>query len=177
MKSKFCLIRTDQPLDVGSFVYVIWVGCSDSESVKLTLVQEFCKDCGWYFKKWSPDVDSALELRSKITRVDGTKCVRPYRMISLSISECYQTIIDDSWSEIEKRATMTKQETYMRFRRDPRFLLTYHRKHCTTSCPPSDVNTFCHRQGEGFYNVIGGLSLAIIIFVLDALVSFIFNLN
>ena len=177
MKTKYCLVRTDQPLDVGSFVYVIWVGCSDSEFVKLTLVQEFCKDCGWYFKKWSADVDSALELRTKITRIDGAKYVRPYRMISLSISECYQTIIDDAWVNIESRATMSKQETFLRFHRDPRFLLSYHRKHCNTKCPPSDVNTFCHSKGEGFYNVIGGLSLAILVFVLDALVSFIFNLN
>lgn len=177
MRSKYCLIRTDQPLDVGSFVYVVWAGSTDSESVKLALVQEFCKDCGWYFKKWSADVDSALELRTKMRRVDGAAYVRPYRMISLSISECYQTIIDDSWLNIESRSTMSKQETFLRFHRDPRYLLSYHRKHCNTSCPPSDVNTFCHRQGEGFYNVIGGLSLAILIFVLDALVSFIFNLN
>lgn len=177
MKSKYCLIRTDQPLDVGSFVYVVWAGSSDDESVKLTLVREFCKDCGWYFRKWSDDVDSALELRTKIKRIDGATYVRPYRMISLSISECYQTIINDAWVNIESRATMSKQETFLRFHRDPRFLLSYHRKHCNTKCPPSDVNTFCHRQGEGFYNVIGGLSLAILIFVLDALVSFIFNLN
>lgn len=171
MKSKFCLIRTDAPLDEKAFVYVIWVGSTDNDFIKLGLVEAFCKDCGWYFKKWSATVDSALEKRTKYARLDGNKTATPYQFISLSISECYQAIVDDSFSSIEKRHVMTPQEKFMRFRNDPLFLLSYHHKKCITMCPPSTSKTFCRRKGHAFYDLPMSLGFIVLLFILDAIVS------
>lgn len=177
MKEKYCLVRTDAPLGVNSFVYQVWVGSTDPELQKLLLVQEYCKDVGWYFKKWSRNVDSALEKRSKLTRVDGTRCVTPYRMIRITIKECYQHIIDDSFSALESNSVMTPQETAWRFRYNPAFLQRKHAQKCNTPCPPQRRKYLSHSQGKGFYNVGLNLTLAILLLILDAIVTNILGLS
>lgn len=171
MKRKYCLVRLNGDLGVGSFVYVIWVGSSLRESTLLALVEEFCKDCGWYFKRWSREVDSALELRSKISRSDGTRCVKPYQMISLSIRECYEAIIDDSWASIEANHTMSPQETFMRFRLHPDFLRAMNVKQRTTSCPPSRRKYLSPRKSRAFYELTPAIVAIVLLIVLDQLVS------
>ena len=171
MKRKYCLVRLNGDLGVGSFVYVIWVGSSLRESTLLALVEEFCKDCGWYFKRWSREVDSALELRTKISRSDGTRCVKPYQMISLSIRQCYDAIIDDSWASIEANHTMSPQETFMRFRLHPDFLRAMNVKQRTTSCPPSRRKYLSPRKSRAFYELTPAIVVIVLLIVLDQLVS------
>lgn len=175
MKRKYCLIRNDGDLNPSSFVYVVWVGSSLRESVYLSLVEEFCKDCGWYFKRWSPIVDSALEKRSQLARTDGTRGVTVYQMHQLSIFECYQTILDDSWVKLEQSHVMTPQETFMRFRHDPNFLRRINHKNCITSCPPSE-RKYLSRRKRGFAVEFVLPMLAIIaLIVLDTLVTHVIN--
>ena len=176
MKSKYCLVRTDAPLDVGSFVYVVWVGTTDTDFEKLCLVQEFCKDVGWYFKRWSATVDSALEKRRKISRTDGTRAVTPYTMIQLNIRQCYEAILDDSFAAIETNHVMTPQETRWRFRNTIPFILRQNGQSCNTTCPPSRRKYLSHRGGKAFYNVGLNLSLAILLIILDAIISNLFNI-
>lgn len=171
MKRKYCLVRCSGELGVNSFVFVVWVGSSLRESVKLSLVEEFCKDCDWYFKRWSQIVDTALELRAKQTRLDGTRCVKPYTMIQMGIDECYQRIIDDSWLEVETNHTMTAQEKFMRFRNDPQYLAAYHRKKRITSCSPSRRNYLSHGMGNAYYGLAAPVACIVILIVLDAIVS------
>lgn len=171
MKRKYCLIREPHDLDVGSFVYVVWAGSSLRESERLALVEEFCKDCGWYFKQWSPLVDSAITMRTKFVRLDGCLTATPFRMISMSIEECYQTIIDDNWKFIEAHAIPTPQEIRMRFGRTTEYLSSYHHCKCITKCHPSGRNNLSLRNcsdGAGVALVSCGI---VLIFVLDAIVS------
>lgn len=177
MRKKYCLVRTDAPLGVNSFVYQVWVGSTDPELQKLLLVQEYCKDVGWYFKKWSRNVDSALEKRTKLTRVDGARCVTPYRMISITIQECYQHILDDSFSALETNSVMTPQEKAWRFRFNPAFLQRKNAQNRNTTCPPQRRKYLSHSQGKGFYNVGLNLTLAILLLILDAIVTKIFGLS
>ena len=176
MKSKYCLVRTDAPLDVGSFVYVVWVGTTDTDFEKLCLVQEFCKDVGWYFKRWSATVDSALEKRAKLSRIDGTRAVTPYTMIQLNIRQCYEAILDDSFAAIEASHVMTPQETRWRFRNTIPFKLRQNGQSCITTCIPSRRKYLSHRGGKAFYNVGLNLSLAILLIILDAIISNLFNI-
>ena len=171
MKHKYCLIREPQHLNPGSYVYVVWAGSSLRESVQLTLVEEYCKDCGWYFKRWSPMVDSALEKRSMMSRTDGTRGVMPYTMISLSIHECYSAIIDDAWLKIESTHTMTPQETFLRFRHDPLYLSSYHRQSCNTTCPPSTRKYLSRRQWSEKTQVVACFAGIVLLIVLDAIVT------
>lgn len=176
MKTKYCLVRTDAPLDVGSFVYVVWVGETDTDFEKLCLVQEFCKDVGWYFKRWSATVDSALEKRKKISRTDGTRAVTPYTMIQLNIRQCYDAILDDSFATIEASHVMTPQETRWRFRNTIPFISRQNRRSCMTTCSPSRRKYLSHRGGKAFYNVGLNLTLAILLIILDAIISNLFNI-
>lgn len=175
MKRKYCLVRTQGDLIPGSFVYVVWVGSSLRESAYLALVEEFCKDVGWYFKRWSTVVDSALELRSKMSRSDGNRTATPYQMISIGICKCYQTIIDDSFATLEANHVMRPQEKFMRFRNDPTFLQLYHASQCNTMCPPSKRKYLRLGNQPGFYNAVGGIVLALAIFALDAIATHIFT--
>lgn len=171
MKRKYCLIRSNDDLCPGSIVFVVWVGSSLRESAKLALVQEFCKDVGWYFKKWSPVVDSVLIQRTKSMRVDGNKTANPFTMMEISISTCYQTIIDDSWLALESSFVMTPQETFMRFRNDPKFLLSMNLKKRTTSCSPSTRKYLSPGKRAFVREFVFPCVLLILLIVLDAIVS------
>lgn len=171
MKRKYCLIRTDGDLCVGSFVYVVWVGSSLRELEKLALVEEFCKDVGWYFKQWSQTVDSALELRSKAIRVDGNPLAKPYTMHRLTIHECYDAIIDDSWASIERNHVMSPFEKFMRFRHDPSYLISFHKSQCNTTCSPSRRKYLSHSRRESVSDFVSGCALVAVLIMLDAFVS------
>lgn len=171
MKRKYCLVRTNGELSVNSFVYVVWAGSSLRESVTLTLVEEFCKDCGWYFKRWSPEVDTALMIRSKLVRVDGSRGVTPYQMISMSIQQCYDTIIDDSWLALEASHVMTPQETFWRFRNVPDFLKAYNARGRNTTCPPYRRKYLSRRNTGAFYGLCKPVAIIVFLIVLDAIVS------
>lgn len=175
MKRKYCLIRSNDDLYPGSFVFVVWVGSSLRESAKLSLVQEFCKDVGWYFKQWSPVVDSVLIQRAKSMRVDGNKTAKPFTMMEISISTCYQTIIDDSWVALESSYVMTPQEKFMRFRNDPKFLLSMNLKKRTTTCSPSTRKYLSRASGKAFYGLTPAIVVIVILIVLDACVTNLIN--
>lgn len=172
MKRKFCLVREPGTLNCGSTVYVVWVGSSLRESTYFSLVQEFCKDLGWYFKQWSDEVDSALELRARYSRVDGTQGVSPLRFISISIWVCYQTIIDDSWAKLDAQSMMSHHERVFRFRRDPDNLFQLHHISRDTLRQPIKRKHLSHTYKAGLHHVSALCLGAAMLFILDAIVSF-----
>lgn len=176
MKCKYCLIKTDDELRPGSFVYVVWVGSSLRESSLLALVESFCNDVGWFFQKWSPDVDSELLRRTKTTRVDGTRSASPYSMIQLTINQCYDAILCDAWSAIERNYVMSPQEKFLRFRHDPAYLMAYHNKQRNTPRQPSRRKYLSRRNQRAFYDLVPCLIFAVALFILDAIITHIFNL-
>lgn len=171
MKRKYCLVRNQGELGVNSFVYVVWVGSSLRESVYLSLVEEFCKDCGWYFKRWSPQVDSALELRCKMKRVDGNRFAKPYRFIAISIRQCYETIIDDSWVALDQSYKMSPFEKMLRFANHPEYLMAMNTKKRTTTCPPSRRKYLSHGKSRAFYELTPYMVAIVLLLLLDAFVS------
>ena len=48
-----------------SVIYSVKVGEYEKDQVKLALVQEFCKDCGYYFKPVSTTSDAAVKQLEK----------------------------------------------------------------------------------------------------------------
>ena len=176
MKRKFCLVRTRGCLRPDDCVFVVWVGSSLRESAFLSLVEEYCKDVGWYFKLWSAEVDSRLEEWSKQwRRVDG-QIVRPYTMMAITINVCYQTIIDDTWCELINHRVMSPQETFLRFRSDPEYLRRLHARKRNTTCQPYRRKYLSQQNQPGFYNVGACLTLALFLLILDAIVTHIFHL-
>ena len=170
MKHKYCLIRLYGEREISPFVYVVWVGSSLRESTSLALVEEYCKDCGWYFKRWSANVDSALEFRFKMARVDGTKTAKQYQTIQLSIQQCYQTIIDDSFAMLEANYTMTQFELWQRFRNTIQYHTTMNARLRNTSCPPSRRKYLSPRRSRAFYELAPAVAAIVLLIVLDQLI-------
>lgn len=171
MKHKYCLIRNDGDMGSRPFVYVVWVGSSLRESASLALVEEFCRDCGWYFKRWSPVVDSALDLRFRKMRVDGNVTAKPYQMITLNIQQCYQTIIDDSFAALEANYSMSQFELWQRFRNTIQYYTTMNRRIRNTSCPPSGSKYLSHKKWSDCKQAAVMATCIVILIMLDALVS------
>lgn len=121
MKSKYCFIQTKGRIEPETFIYVVWVGSSLRESTKLALVEEYCKDQEFYFKRWSALVDSALdEVRRTIGQ--GAAGARfKFKMISVTISELYRLIIDDSFGILEKDYTENQQSIRFMFENTIRY--------------------------------------------------------
>ena len=171
MKHKYCLIRLDGDRSITPFVYVVWVGSSLRESTSLALVEEFCKDCRWYFKQWSTTVDSALDLRFRKIRLDGNATAKPYQMIQLSIQKCYQTIIDDSFATLEANYSMSQFELWQRFRNTIQYHTAMNHKLRTTPCPPSRRKYLSRRKSHAFYDLAPAMVAIVLIILLDAIVS------
>lgn len=103
MKSYYCFIRETGLPRPDSFVYHVGVGTSERDQTKLALVQEYSKDCGLYFKKWSSQVDTSLEFAMcKFKPVRG-RWSRPFLHARISIAQLYQMIVDDSFVEYEAK--------------------------------------------------------------------------
>ena len=171
MKRKYCLIRNDGDLNPSSFVYVVWAGSSLRESCYLALVEEFCKDSGWYFKRWCPEVDSALRLRCKYGARDAGQMLSPYNMMTLSIHQCYQTILDDSWTALEQSYVMTPQETRMRFYRSIPYLQRLNGVHVLRNAHPRRRKHLSHAHSGLLQDFVAPVVLILLLLVLDAFVS------
>ena len=115
MKSKYCFIRHQGNLKPDSFIYHVWVGSSLRESVKLALVEEYCKDVGDYFEKWSSEVDSQLDECRARFKVSGNPLASPFKSASVTISELYKLIIDDTFDMFEASMMMSATEKYKLF--------------------------------------------------------------
>lgn len=156
-------------------IYQVWVGSSLREQTKLTLVEEYCKDCGLYFKQWSPLVDSALNQAKSQFRKSGNVISNPFRSVSVSISELYRMIIDDSFVTFESKIVMSRFEKWMRFNNTLDYYSTHHNLKCNTSCHPSRrLYLSLDKVSESSKAALCVLGV-ILLCAADILVSYIFN--
>lgn len=120
MKSKYCFIQPQGLNSPEAFIYVVWVGSSLRELAIKSLVEEYAKDTGCYFRKWTCLVDSHIEEADKRFRGDGDALGFVFRSIDVSIKELSNLIVDDSFGAIEKAYVMSQSEKWARFhnRRD-----------------------------------------------------------
>lgn len=122
MKSKYCFLRSRGNLSPGDVIYQVWVGSYLREFTKLTLVQEYCKDCGLYFEKWSPQVDSHLDEMKSRYQSDGNVFSSPFVSVSITIDKLYALIIDDAFAAFEKSLNLTPFEKWCRYRQSIRYV-------------------------------------------------------
>lgn len=160
----------------GSFVYHVMVGTSQRELVKLSLVTEYCKDTGLYFKKWSCLVDSALELAAKPYKKDGCALATPFRTASITISDLYRMIIDDSFHDFEANYTETAFGLWRNFRNDPDYIQHFNASVCNTiALPPRRKNLSLGKLSEGQRARLATFGIAVLFFV-DSLVTLLMTL-
>lgn len=175
MKSKYCFLRTSGHLKPGDVIYQVWVGSFLREFTKLTLVQEYCKDCGLYLEKWSPLVDSHLdEMKSRYS--GGASVISsPFVTASISISKLYAMIIDDSFESFEYDLLMSQSEKWCRFHSTIRYHKDYHGSIVLRNAyPPRRKNLSLNNRNEGFKAACCFIGILILI-ALDILMTNIMN--
>lgn len=146
MKSKYVFIRNHAWLKPGDFIYHVWVGSSRREQAKYLLVREFCRDCGIYFKMNSLEVCSDIEQARNKFRKDGNYFADPFRSASLSISELYRMIIDDSFNAFEENQVETKSSLWWNFHCDPDYIQAVNRSNVLQNASPSERKNLSIRK-------------------------------
>lgn len=175
MKSKYCFIRRVGELEPGDVIYQVWVGSYLSEFTKLTLVQEFCKDCGLYFEKWSQQVDSHIDKAKARFRLDANPVASPFRSASVTISKLYAMIIDDTFASFEQNLPMTQAEKWMQFHHSLSYYQSLSRTNVLRNAYlPRRKHLSSRNRVEGQKALFYSLCVAVLI-IIDAVVSHFMN--
>ena len=127
MKSKYCFIRNLTNLDVGSFIFIVWVGSSLRELTQLSRVEEQCKSKGFYLERWTNLVNSRIEKISAKFVKNGYAIACPFRYASITLSELSSMILDNSFDSFESSIEMTAAEKWYRYHHDLDFIQSQNR--------------------------------------------------
>lgn len=175
MKSKYCFLRSSGLSSPEDFIYVVWVGSSLRELAIKSLVEEYAKDTGLYFKRWSLLVDSDIDKASSRYLTDANGLGFSFRSISVSIQELSNLIVDDSFDAMEKAYTMSESEKWCRFRNSIEYVSAINRSIVIQHASPSPRKYLSLAKKSQRVRVVACFIGMIMIFALDALVSHIGN--
>lgn len=177
MKSSYCFLRDQGNMVPGSFIYVVWVGSSLREFAKFRLVEEFCKDNGLYFEKWSPEVDSYLgELKSRYQK-NGNVFASCFFRESVTISDLYRMLIDDSFDAFEAKHVAKPFEVWMECHDEPEYIQRMNNLNVSRHANPSRSKNLSFKQKVDKVQAVACMVGVLILILVDALISHIFNFN
>lgn len=175
MKSKYCFLRSSGLSSPDDFIYVVWVGSSLRELAIKSLVEEYAKDAGLYFKKWSLLVDSDIDKARSRFKADANGLGFAFRSISISIQELSNLIVDDSFGALEKAYTMSQSEKWCRFRNTIDYVSSINHSFVIRNASPSPRKYLSLAKKSQRVRVVVCFVGIMIIFALDALVSHLGN--
>ena len=135
MKSYYYFVRNLNGFSPNDVVYKIAVGVSFKDVAKMSLVQEYSKDCGMYFEIVSPKSDAAVSQLAKSLFVGSSFPELYLRTAVVSIHELYRMILDDSFTAFEKNLGFPRHQAQLISHFSPSFKLRN---------SPSSSNTICH---------------------------------
>lgn len=121
MKSYYYFVRDMSCPSRQTIIYHVAVGTSDREQVKFALVREYCRDCGLFFRPVSKSSDIAVSNLVKSLFPGSSWFVSPLRHATISITELYALIVDDSFASFE--ASFTEKKGSYNFRRSINYVL------------------------------------------------------
>lgn len=124
MKSKFCFVRSLASLDIGNFIYQVWVGSSLRDLTILAQVEELCRRNGYYLAQWSALVNSRLDKARARFQKGHCKFADPFRTASLTIRQLLEIIIDKTFDAFESSCSMTKAEIWYRYHSELSYIQT-----------------------------------------------------
>ena len=175
MKRRYLFLRHPEKTAVGDFVYCVWVGESDREQAKKTLVEEYCKDVGMYFHQWDNQTDSALEMAYDRFRNPRNKLSSPYILLQVSVKDLYRMIIDDTLDSFENQSYLNEQEIFLRYWNTSEYALRHNNLQCNTLCRPSESKNLSDADSSEVYKAAMALLGLFGLFLVDAAVSGILN--
>lgn len=127
MKSKYCFIRNLTKLDVGSFIYQVWVGSSLRELTLLSKVEKQCESKGFYLRRWTCLVHSRIEKISARFIKRGYAIACPFRFASVSLTQLTEILREDNFDSFESSIEMTAAEKWYRYHHDLDFIKSQNR--------------------------------------------------
>lgn len=167
MKSYFYFVRNLNGFKSDDVVYKVAVGMSFKDVAKMSLVQEFAKDCGMYFERVSTTSDASITLLAK-SLFPGSSYPEVYlRTAVVSIHQLYKMILDDSFLSFEKNLTFPKAHVQMLSHFSPSFKLRNSPSSCITICPTLRRKYLSHAESADFTRACIGLGLILVLFLLS----------
>lgn len=168
MKSYYYFVRNLNGFSPNDVVYKVAVGVSFKDVAKMSLVQEYSKDCGMYFEIVSPRSDAAVSQLAK-SLFAGTSFPELYlRTAVVSIHELYKMIIDDSFLSFEKNLGFPRQQAQLISHLSPYFKLRNYPSPCITFCPSLRRKYLSLRKCTDFTRACIGFWLILGLFLLSA---------
>lgn len=162
----------------GSVIYSVKVGECEKDQVKLALVQEFCKDCGYYFKPVSTTSDAAVkQLEKKLFPVSSLYS-SPMKRTTVTIQALYQLIMDDTFVFFERSLAAPRGNFLFSVFQRTKNLPTSKIKKFHTSCPSKQRKHLKYRNAEGMNSFLIGSAIVLIIFLIAGKLEgmFVYNL-
>lgn len=175
MKSKYCFLRSRGNLSPGDVIYQVWVGSYLREFTKLKLVQEYCKDCGLYFEKWSLEVDSRLYKEKSKFCSDDRQFTSPFLSASITIDKLYAMIMDDSFVAFEKTLNLTPFEKWCRYRQTIQYCQSINKSNVLHHAYPHVRKNLSHSNGREVYKAVCGFVGILVLIALDIIMTHIMN--
>lgn len=167
MKSYFYFVRNLNGFSSDDVVYKVAVGVSFKDVAKMSLVQEFARDCGMYFERVSATSDAAISLLAK-SLFPGSSYPEIYlRTAVVSIHELYRMILDDSFLSFEKNLAFPKAHVQMLSHFSPSFKLRNSPSSCITICPSLRRKNLSQSESADFTRACIGFGLILGLFLLS----------
>lgn len=166
MVSYYYFVREMGRATRKSVIYRVKVGTSDREQVKYALVREFCRDCGHYFRIVSDCSDQAIRNLEKRLFPGCRFMVSPMARVTVSISQLYQLIIDDSFAWFEEQ--LADKKGFYRFHSivDPIFYASQSKKKNQSILPTPTRQYLKSGHAAGLDSFLIGSAIVAIIFLL-----------
>lgn len=175
MKSKYCFIQPQGLNSPDAFYYVVWVGSSLRELAIKSLVEEYAKDTGCYFKRWSDAVDSHIEKANERFQTDGEAIGHVFRSIEITIKQLSNLIVDDSFGALEKAYVMSQSEKWARFHHRLDYIQSINNSRVSQHASPSLRKYLSLGMKSQRVKAVACFVGILLVMAIDALVSHIGN--
>lgn len=110
MKTYYYFVLMAGRMMPGQIVFKVAVGKSLREQTKAALIEQYAKDCGFYFHVVSEQADNALRLMSKGIMPKKAYFVSPYRIVYINVEKLYKKIMDGTLTLFSENLPMTQTE-------------------------------------------------------------------
>ena len=136
MKRKYLFVRQVNHFTMDDVVYHVWVGNSQRELTQLSLVQCYCKDCGFFMQPWSDRTAKSVQYLANGLFPGTSASLFLLKRANVTISELYQMILDDSFTAYEKKLARPKGWSTILYLFDPSLQRFQTQSKCNTLCLP-----------------------------------------
>lgn len=170
MKKRYVFARSLAKFDRDDVIYVVLVGSSQRDQIKLSLLQEYSKDAGCYLRPVSNESDKALDNLAK-SLFSGCQWPRlMLRKTEVTISELYHLIIDDSFDRFERSLVYPRSFFHLLHFIDPHFSLHFNVLQSDTKLPAVRRKYLKSVKRESIQGAVINFGLILLTFIVAAYV-------